>query len=92
MPRGLDQGFDRGLDQARRRWRRSGGDLLGQILALVRVENGKSLEEWDCLRFFAGLGRPPLFVVRHEAIGIDDGGAALALADVAAERRAPDEM
>ena len=83
---GLDQGFDRGLDQAWRRWRRSGGDLVGQVLALVGVEDGKSLEERDCLRFFAGLGGAPSFVVGDEAVGIDDGGAAFALADMAAKR------
>ena len=59
---GLDQGFDRGFDQARRRWRRSGGDLVGQFLALIGVEDGKALEEWNCLRFFAGLGGASFFV------------------------------
>lgn len=34
----------------------------------------------------AGLARPPLHVLRHEAVGIDDGGALLALANVSAER------
>ena len=60
---GLDQRFDRRLDQARRRWRRRGCDLVGQILALVGVEDGKTLEERDGLRLFAGLGRAPLLVV-----------------------------
>ena len=83
---GLDQGFDRGLDQARRRWRRSGGDLVRQFLALIGVEHGKALEERDCLRLFAGLGGASLFVIRHETIRVDDGGAAFALANVAAER------
>ena len=83
---GLDQGFDRGFDQASRRWRRSGGDTVGQIFALIGVEYGKSFEEWNRLRFFAGLGSAPFFVIRHETIGVDDCGAALSLANVAAER------
>ena len=36
--------------------------------------------------FFAGLGGASSFVVGHEAVGIDDGGAALTLADVTSER------
>ncbi len=37
-------------------------------------------------RFLAGLAGASLLVVRHEAVGIDDGGAVLALAHIAAER------
>src|SRR5216684_1252092 len=83
---GLDQGFDRRLNQARRRWRSCGCDLVRQILALVRVENGKTLEERDGLHLFTGLGRTPFLIARHETIGVDDGRAAFALADVAAKR------
>jgi len=56
------------------------------ILALVRVENGKTLEERDGLHLFTGLGRTPFLIARHETIGVDDGRAAFALADVAAKR------
>src|SRR3984893_5746726 len=83
---GLDQGFDRRLNQARRRWRSCGCDLDRQILALVSVENGKTLEERYDLHLFAGLGRTPFLIARHETIGVDDGRAAFALANVAAER------
>jgi len=38
------------------------------------------------LGVLAGLARTALLVLRHEAIGIDDSGAPLALADIAAER------
>src|SRR5947207_11422390 len=83
---GLDQGFDRRLNQARRRWRSCGCDLVRQILALVSVENGKTLEERYDLHLFTGLGRTPFLIARHETIGVDDGRAAFALANVAAER------
>ena len=79
---GLDQGFDCGFDQARRRWRRSGGDLVGQFFTLIGVENGKSLEEWNCLCFFAGLGGASSFVGGHEPVGVNDGGTAFTFADV----------
>ena len=58
---------------------------LGQALALRQVEDGEALQERDRLRFLAGLARPLLLVVGNEAVGIDDGGAVLALADIAAE-------
>ena len=83
---GLDQGVDRGFDEASRRWRRRGGNTIAQIFALIGVENGESFEEWNCLRIFTGLGGASLFVIRHETIRVDDCGAALSLANVAAER------
>ncbi|KIU01683.1 hypothetical protein QU38_00370, partial [Staphylococcus aureus] len=45
------------------------------------------LQERDRLGLVAGLAGAPLLVVGHEAVGIDDGRAALALADIAAERQ-----
>src|ERR1700741_5309974 len=51
--RGLDECFDRRLDQPWRRWGRRGCDLIGQLVALVAVEYGKAFEEWKRLRFFA---------------------------------------
>ena len=83
---GLDQGFDCGFDQARRRWRRSGGDLVGKFFTLIGVENGKSLEEWNCLCFFAGLGGASSFVSGHEPVGVNDGGTAFTFADVTSKR------
>jgi hypothetical protein len=38
------------------------------------------------LHLFTGIGRTLFLIARHEAIGVDDGGAAFALADVAAKR------
>ena len=67
------------------RRRRGDGEIFRQAFALRQVEDGEALEERDRLRFLAGLARPLLLVVGNEAIGIDDGGAVLALADIAAE-------
>ena len=50
----LDQRFDARLDHAGRRRRRDGRDLVGQILALIGVEDGEALEERDRLRVLAG--------------------------------------
>ncbi len=47
--------------------------------------NGKTLEKRDGTRLFAGLRGAPTFVVRGEAIGIDDGRSPFALPDVAAK-------
>jgi hypothetical protein len=68
-------------------WRRNDGssDPLGQAIALVRIEDGKTLEKWDCTRLFTGLRGAPTFVVRGEAIGIDDGRSPFALPDVTAK-------
>jgi hypothetical protein len=68
-------------------WRRDdrGSDALGQAIALVRVEDGKALEKRDGARLFTSLRGAPTFVVRGEAIGIDDGRSPLALPDMAAE-------
>ena len=60
---------------------------IRQTFALRQVEDGEALEERDRLRFLAGLLHPLLLVIRNEAVGIDDGGAVLALADIAAERQ-----
>src|ERR1700722_13916267 len=65
--------------------RRDRRHLVGQPFALRRVEHGESLQEWDRLRFLAGLGDAPTFVIRHEPVGKDDGRAALTLADMATE-------
>src|SRR5215831_4786833 len=59
---GLDQRLDRGLDQARRRWWRGGGDVRGQTVALVGIEDRKAFEKWNRLRFLAGFGSTSLFV------------------------------
>jgi hypothetical protein len=53
---------------------------------LLDVEDGEALEEGDGTRFLASLMGAVAHVVGNEAVGIDDGVAALALADVASER------
>lgn len=84
---GFDQGLYARFYQTRRHLRRSRRDILGQVLALIRVENGEALQERDRLGFLAGFASVPLLVLRHEAISIDDGGAAFALTDISAERQ-----
>src|SRR5690606_13273420 len=74
------------LDQAGRRWWGLDGDVLGQALALRRVEHGEALQERNAACFLSRLLGAALLVFRREAVGIDDGGAALALADIAAQR------
>ena len=87
MPVALISASTCGSISLRVRWRRGDGDRLGQAFALRRVEDGEALQERDRLGFVAGLARALLLVVRDEAIGIDDRRAALALADIAAERQ-----
>ncbi len=81
-----DQRLDARLDQARRRRWRDGRYLGRQVFALGSVKDGEPLQERDGGRFLAGLASASLLVIRHKAVGIDDGGALLALADIAAER------
>jgi hypothetical protein len=58
------------------------GEIFGQPFALRQVEDGEALQERDRLGFLAGLACPLL-----EGVGVDDGGAVLALADIASERQ-----
>jgi len=82
-----DQGFDLWFDQAGR-WRRGDrGDVFRQAVALVGIEHREALEEGDGIGFLTGRGSPLPFVLRRETVGIDDGGAAFALADIAAEAK-----
>ena len=81
-----DQRLDPGLDQARQRRWRDGRNLGRQVFALGGVEDCEPFQERDCGRFLAGLAGASLLVIRHKAVGIDDGGAVLALAHIAAER------
>ena len=81
----LDQRLNLGLDRPRFRRRCGDYEILRQTFALRKVEDSEALEERDRLRFLAGFSRPFLLVVGNEAVGIDNGGAVLALADIAAE-------
>src|SRR3546814_1298228 len=82
------QRFDPGFDQTGQWRRRNDGQLLRQVIALLRIEDREALQKRDRLGVLAGLAGALFLVVRHEAVGIDDGGAVLALADIAAEREA----
>jgi hypothetical protein len=86
-PRRGNQRLDARFDQARRHRRRGGRDIVGQVLALICVEDGEALQERDRLGVLAGLARTALLILRHEAIGIYDSGAAFALADISAHRQ-----
>src|SRR3546814_20615182 len=78
--------LDPGFDQTGQWRRRNDGQLLRQVLALLRIEDREALQKRDRLGVLAGLAGALFLVVRHEAVGIADGGAVLALADIAAER------
>ena len=65
--------------------RGSGHQPFRQVLALVGVEHRESFEERDRVGLVSVALGPPAFLVRREAVGIDDGRAVLALADIAAE-------
>jgi hypothetical protein len=81
-----DQRFDARFDQARQRRRGNGRKVSRQVFALGGVEDGEPLEERDRGRFFTGFAGAALVVIRHKAVGIDDCGAVLALAHIAAKR------
>jgi hypothetical protein len=70
-----------GVNRGRRR-----GDAVGQRRALLDVEDGEALEEGDAARLDASLMSAVAHVIGNEAVGIDDGGPALALLDVASKR------
>ena len=82
---GGDQRLCLRLDLTGRRRDHQSSDALRQAVALVRVEDGKALEKRDGARLLARFRGAPTFVVRGEAIGIDDGGSPFALPDMAAE-------
>jgi len=84
-PARLDQRLHLWLDQAGFGRRRDNGEVVGQALALRQVENREALQERDRLGLLAGLSGAPLLVVGDKAVGIDDGGAMLALADMTAK-------
>lgn len=81
-----DERFDLWFDQAGGRWRSFDRDGLRQTLALRGIEDSEPLEERDRVGVVAGFASAPFLVVWDEAVGIDDGGAALALPDIAAKR------
>src|SRR6516162_48479 len=68
-------------------WYRCGSasQFRRQTVALIGVEHRKPLEEWDRIRLIAVALGALAFLVRYKAVGIDDRGAVLALADISAE-------
>ena len=82
-----DQRLEPRLDHAGRRWRRLDGNVFGQTLALRRVEHGEALQEGNTACFFPCLAGAAFFVLGGETVRIDDCGATLAFADIAAERQ-----
>ncbi|ALR20803.1 hypothetical protein ATN00_11360 [Sphingobium baderi] len=80
-----DQGLDARLNQAQFGRRCDGGDFLGQAIALSSVEDREALQERNRLSVPASLTGAALFVLGGETVDIDDGCAALALPDIAAE-------
>jgi len=82
----LDERLDPRLDQAGLRWRRGNSEVFGQVLALRQVEDRESLEEGDGLGVLASLAGASLLVAGDEAVGVNNGDAVLAPADMAAER------
>jgi hypothetical protein len=80
-----DQRLGLGQDQALGYRRRGRNQFAGKVLALIGAEHGETLEERNRTGFVTIALRPLAFLVGDEAIGIDDGGAAFALAHVAAK-------
>src|SRR5579864_6680930 len=56
-----------------------------EIFALVGVEYRKPFEEGNGVGLVSIALRPSAFLVGYKAIGVNDGGAVLALADISAE-------
>src|SRR4051812_47783452 len=83
----LDQRLHAWLDRAGGWWRGDRRNLFRETIALVDVEDREALEEWNRLRFLAGLGCALLLVIGNEAVSIDNGCAVLTLPDMAAHRQ-----
>lgn len=80
-----DQRLGLGEDQTLGHRRRGSDKFARQVLALIGVEHGESLEERNRAGFVAVALRPLAFLAGDEAVGIDDCGAVLAFAHVAAK-------
>ena len=83
---GPDQRLGLGQNKTLGNRRCDGCDRVGQSFALIGVEHGELLEERDGARLVAVAVGALALGLGDEAVGIDHRGAALALADVAAER------
>ena len=83
---GRDQRLDPRLDERCVSGRRCRRQLGRQAVALLDVEDGEALEEVDRAGVLARLLHALAFLAGDEAVSVDDGRAALALAHIAAER------
>ena len=82
---GTDQRLGLRQDQVFGQRFRRRRDLGREVLALVGIEDREALEERDRVGLVAGFGGAGAFAVGNEAVGIDDGDAAFALAHMRAE-------
>ena len=80
-----DQRFGLRQDQAGLDGRGRRCHLLRQAIALECIEDYEALQKRDRPRLVTGLRRTPPFIVGLEAIGLDDGRAALAFTHIPAE-------
>jgi hypothetical protein len=81
----MDERLDPGLDQAGWGRGRDRQDALRQVVTLGGVEDGEALEERNGARVAPSVVCPLLLVVGHEAVGVDDGRAALTFPYVASK-------
>jgi hypothetical protein len=84
---GRNQRLDPRLYQSWWRRRSGGRDLTRQAVALIGVEDREALQEMNGLSLLATLVRPPFFLGRDEAVGINHRRSTLALAYVATKRQ-----
>ena len=78
-----DQRLGMGNDLALGQGHRIVGEAGTQAFALREVEQSVALEEGNCLCLVAAPAGARLLGLGNEAVGEDDGGARLALADIA---------
>jgi hypothetical protein len=60
-------------------------DTFRQAFALIDIEDCETLQKWDRTRLVTVSIRALAFVARNETVGVNDRGAALAFAHVAAK-------
>jgi hypothetical protein len=77
-----DQRFGGGRFLALRNPHDWGEHVRGQAFALLDIEYNEAFQERHGVGFVASLARPFLLALGKEAVGVADGGAALALADM----------
>jgi hypothetical protein len=80
-----DQGLGVQQDKAPGNRCRSTRQFRRETFALVRIEHCESLNERDRIGLVSIALGPPAFLIGDKAVGIDDGGAVLALTDITAQ-------